>query len=173
MQLTNICRDVQEDWGLGRLYLPSELLLRAGARRIPDPIGGPFPQDPELLRAIRQVTSDLLLEADRYYDSADRGIAALPFAAGLAVRAARTLYHAIGGEIRANGCDPRRGRAVVPGPRKLVLALSAFAGQLGALPSFARERAGGRRARPPQRQLDFPEELLPKAAPASAQNNAG
>jgi len=29
MQLTNICRDVDEDWQLGRLYLPGELLRRA------------------------------------------------------------------------------------------------------------------------------------------------
>src|SRR5690606_24146896 len=30
MQLTNICRDVREDWARGRLYLPRALLERAG-----------------------------------------------------------------------------------------------------------------------------------------------
>ena len=32
MQLTNICRDVAEDWRRGRLYLPAELLARHGAK---------------------------------------------------------------------------------------------------------------------------------------------
>ena len=32
MQLTNVCRDVAEDWDRGRLYLPDELLARHGVR---------------------------------------------------------------------------------------------------------------------------------------------
>ena len=31
MQITNICRDVQEDWNRGRLYLPLEMVGRHGA----------------------------------------------------------------------------------------------------------------------------------------------
>ncbi|NIR77906.1 MAG: squalene/phytoene synthase family protein, partial [Gemmatimonadetes bacterium] len=30
MQITNICRDVEEDWGRDRLYIPEELLARYG-----------------------------------------------------------------------------------------------------------------------------------------------
>ena len=35
MQLTNVCRDVAEDWDRGRLYLPEELLARHGSARQP------------------------------------------------------------------------------------------------------------------------------------------
>ena len=34
MQLTNICRDVAEDWQRGRLYLPAELLAGTARRLI-------------------------------------------------------------------------------------------------------------------------------------------
>ncbi|MFT3928307.1 MAG: phytoene/squalene synthase family protein [Myxococcales bacterium] len=175
MQLTNICRDVQEDWGLGRLYLPRRLLLAAGATQLPRDIRGPFPSDPALLSAMQEVMRTLLREADRYYTSAERGISALPFTAGLAVRAASRLYHAIGLLVAARDYDPRCGRAVVPTPRKLALALSATRDHAREFPRFLDERlVQGQRARPPARQLDFPEDVLPAATegPSRPQNSS-
>lgn len=162
MQLTNICRDVEEDWRLGRLYLPRALLREAGAGSIGEPDGqAPFPSDEATLEAIRATTRRLLAEADRYYRSADRGMRALPFRAGLAVRAARYLYHAIGIVVAAHGYDPRSGRAVVPTARKLALLGRAIARHMAALPSFTTERVGmGRRPRPPARRLAYPEDVL-------------
>jgi phytoene synthase len=160
MQLTNICRDVEEDWGLGRLYLPRQLLLAAGSAPIATPVSGPFPRDAATLGAIRQVTAELLAHADRYYASADRGIAALPFRAGLAVRAARILYHAIGLVVASRGHDPLRGRAVVPTGRKLRLVVDALARQIAALPGLAADRASTRgRARSPETELSVAEAL--------------
>ena len=162
MQLTNICRDVQEDWGLGRLYLPRQRLLAAGSGTLPKRIQGPFPTDPQVLAAMAHVMMDLLQEADRYYASAERGIVALPFSAGLAVRAASRLYHAIGLRVAAQDFDPRQGRAVVPGFQKLALALRATLDHGRGLGNFARERLlEGKRARPPKQQLDFPQDVLP------------
>ena len=43
MQLTNVCRDVREDWQRGRLYLPDELLARHGAGGLCSELGKPFP----------------------------------------------------------------------------------------------------------------------------------
>ena len=43
MQLTNICRDVAEDWQLGRLYLPADMLAEEGAPDLAGSLGGPFP----------------------------------------------------------------------------------------------------------------------------------
>jgi 15-cis-phytoene synthase len=159
MQLTNICRDVAEDYSLGRVYLPAELLAAHGAPELAPREGERFPDDPRVVRATQQVMGLLLDEADRYYRSAQTGVVALPYRAGLAVRAASKLYSAIGDEVRARGCDPRRGRAVVPRPRKLTLVLGAIAEQLGA--SFAYARAHTRGAlHAPQRELAFPEDVL-------------
>ena len=156
MQLTNICRDVEEDWRLGRLYLPASMIVAAGGASIRTPVSGPFPSDARTLAAIRSVTAQLLAQADRYYASADRGIAALPFRAGLAVRAARVLYHAIGLVVAAREHDPLRGRAVVPTRRKLALMADAVARHVTQLPRYAADRARTRsRARSPQSELSF------------------
>ena len=160
MQLTNICRDVEEDWRLGRMYLPSELLEAAGAPLL-SPGQDPFPHDERTIAAIQQVTRTLLVQADRYYASADRGVPALPFRAGLAVRSARRLYHAIGLVVVAQDCDPRRGRAVVSTPKKLGLVSRALASHLVALPTTTLARIRKLEAvRTPQRELSFPEDVL-------------
>ena len=158
MQLTNICRDVEEDWRLGRLYLPAAMIEAAGGTHITTPVTGPFPSDPQTLAAMRSVTAQLLAQADRYYASADQGIAALPFRAGLAVRAARILYHAIGLVVAARGHDPLQGRAVVPTRQKLALVADALARHVAQLPHYAADRARSRsRARSPRVELSFSE----------------
>ncbi|HVV81460.1 MAG TPA: squalene/phytoene synthase family protein, partial [Kofleriaceae bacterium] len=43
MQLTNICRDVAEDWQRGRLYLPDELVAAHGAGGLRGDLGRPLP----------------------------------------------------------------------------------------------------------------------------------
>jgi phytoene synthase len=160
MQLTNICRDVREDWTLGRVYLPTDMLAAAGAPLL-SPRSEPFPNDPRAIAAIQQVTEALLREADRYYASADRGVAALPFRAGLAVRAARRLYHSIGVVVASQDFDPRRGRAVVPTSTKLGLVGLAFAQHLIAQPTTALLRVTKREnVRTPRRELSFPEDVL-------------
>jgi 15-cis-phytoene synthase len=119
MQLTNICRDVREDWERGRLYLPLDLLAQAGAPDLADQLGGALPVAAR--RALGKVIRRLLDEADRFYRSGDAGIAALSTRSGLAVRTARLVYAAIGERIAACGYDAWAGRAVVPLSRKLEL----------------------------------------------------
>ncbi|MFM8415394.1 MAG: phytoene/squalene synthase family protein [Planctomycetota bacterium] len=89
MQLTNIARDVAEDWRRGRCYLPVEWTdgLRPG--------GGP----PDPLRVRRGVRT-ILEVADGYYTAGEAGIGGLDRDARLAVRAAARIYHAIGTRIR-------------------------------------------------------------------------
>jgi phytoene synthase len=131
MQLTNICRDVQEDWGRGRLYLPAELLpgfsaaagTHAGAEL-------PAAAGPALGGAVRE----LLARADRYYRSADHGLAFLPLSAALAVGTARAVYAAIGRVLRRRGYDVLAGRAVVPLWHKLLLATATLLRASGRLP---------------------------------------
>jgi phytoene synthase len=159
MQLTNICRDVAEDYTLGRVYLPEQLLRARGCPALQASEGAHFPDEPTTVAAVQQVTAELLDQAERYYRSAQGGIVALPYRAGLAVRAASKLYAAIGDEVRAHGCDPRRGRAVVPRPRKLLLVAAALGEQLAASFAYARAHAAAR-PHAPERELAFPEDVL-------------
>ena len=157
MQLTNICRDVVEDWDLGRLYLPRTLLEAAHLGHLPALLGGPFP--PAARDPLRPVVARLLELAARFYGSAEEGFPALPWRAALAIRSARGIYAAIGGRIRAAGCDVTAGRAVVPLAGKLRAA--AAAAWAGAREAPARVRAGRGRFRPPRRLLRFAELELP------------
>ena len=147
MQLTNICRDVAEDWRNGRLYLPASLL---GSCSRPS---GAFPS--ALRVRARLAIGVLLAEAEGYYRSGDAGIDLLGWRCALAVRTARLVYAAIGDRIQRSGCDPLAGRAVVPTWRKLLLAGKAL------LQTLSRIRF--RRPAPlrPELVLRFPDDVLP------------
>ena len=122
-QLTNICRDVAEDWARGRLYLPNELLAAAGAPELGLDFSASLAAS---RRPVAQTVQRVLALAERYYASANAGIAALPARVGLAVRAARYLYAGIGRELERRGGDPLHGRAIVPAWRKSLLVLRAL-----------------------------------------------
>ncbi len=154
MQFTNICRDVDEDLRDGRMYLPEAML------------GGPISELPAIgtpeRRALLGAVERLLDEADRFYRSAEFGLAALPLRCALAVRAASLLYAGIGEKLRARGCDPFLGRAVVPTWKKLWLALRALAyAPRWLLASALRPRQLPHGYRPPTRTLLFPRNVLP------------
>jgi phytoene synthase len=155
MQLTNICRDVGEDWELGRLYLPADMLAQEGAPDLASALGGPLPAAAR--RPVTRVVRRLLAEAECYYASADRGLFDLPPRAALAVRIARLVYAAIGTELAAQGHDPLLGRAVVPRRRKLALAALAGAGEAFSVAFGAKDRDGGRI---PDRILLFSSDVL-------------
>ena len=162
MQLTNIARDVAEDWEMGRLYLPAAWLEEAGARElVAPPAGTPFPD--EAAAPVARVVARLLERAEGFYASGDRGLDALAPGCALAVGAARRIYHAIGDEVAARGHDVRRGRAWVPAARKSRLAARAALDVAGSLPRRARAALTDPRpaARPPALVLRF-EDLLPR-----------
>ncbi len=117
MQITNICRDVAEDWNRGRLYLPDEVLARHGAAGLAGDLGKPLASSARAPLAAS--IAELLALADRYYASGAAGEHALPWRAALAVRAARGVYSAIGAQIAAQDHDVFAGRAVVPRSTKL------------------------------------------------------
>lgn len=125
MQLTNIARDVQEDFKMGRVYLPADWLQAAGV-------------DAD------QVTSDraevwpvierLLNEAARLYHLGDQGMRSLPWKAALAAMSARNIYSEIGNKILQRGPEYLESRTIVSGPRKCVLLIKAFLLLLGQTP---------------------------------------
>lgn len=143
MQLTNVCRDVAEDWQRGRLYLPASLL-----RVAPTP-HGPTGAEPAV--------AALLEEASRLYRSGDVGITALPFRCRVAVRTARLVYSAIGSVIAARGYDVNVGRAFVTPMHKAWLACVAF---VQSLLDLARTKPSAERFGVP-RPTRYPHDVLP------------
>jgi phytoene synthase len=135
MQLTNVCRDVLEDWERGRLYLPGELLRAAGSPRLDPSPGASFPESAQL--PVARVVERLLALAESYYASAQQGVAALDARSAFAVRTAALVYSAIGRELSGRGFDPLSGRAVVSTRSKLLLALRAALLTLADLPDGA------------------------------------
>jgi phytoene synthase len=116
MQLTNIARDVHEDWTRQRVYLPEEILARHGVPPLEPAPGAPFPKS--AAQGVARATAWLLECADAYYRSADAGIVELSARCGLAIRAARLVYSEIGLRLRAQHCDPLAPRAFVSRRRK-------------------------------------------------------
>ena len=135
MQLTNILRDVDEDFARGRVYLAADELLAAGAvveRRRAD---GPF----------RAFFAGQIAEARAWYARAEIGIRAIPsFRARVCVRAMGVLYGEILAELERRGLDPFSGRARVSLPRKLwLLCKSVFGRPLpGVLPAGPHKASG-------------------------------
>jgi len=157
MQITNICRDVMEDWQRGRLYIPETLLSEAGATGLAAQLGAPFPRD--ATGPVSRATARLLEVADHYYDSGDAGLQALSWRCALSVRTARRVYSDIGNRVRRQECDPRAGRAIVPRDRKLSLAAGAAAAAISEIPR--RVFAGAADTSAPRREIHFPTDVLP------------
>ncbi|HYO95371.1 MAG TPA: phytoene/squalene synthase family protein [Polyangiaceae bacterium] len=154
MQLTNICRDVAEDWQLGRLYIPRSLLPQTSVDALQPRAGTPLPQAAQAPLAL--AVARLLRLAEQFYASADTGLAALPWRARLAIRAARHVYASIGHRIAARSYDVSRGRAVVPAHWKLWLIARSGLSSIADLSS-----SRGRVYQLPGRVLAFPFDVLP------------
>lgn len=116
-QLTNICRDVADDARAGRVYLPADLLARAGVEA-----SSAAMLDPANSEGVWRAALSLLDVADLYYGSATQGVRRLPPRAAAAVAAARNIYRDIGAKIRAGGPEVWRERVVVSSGRKASLA---------------------------------------------------
>ncbi len=118
MLLTNIARDVAEDAAQDRRYLPASMLGDVEPKQIEHP-------DPELQMQLATSVDALLDLAERYYISGQRGLVYLPDRARLGIRVAARVYRRIGMRIRRNDCATWRGRAVVPGCQKILVASGA------------------------------------------------
>ncbi|MEM9145159.1 MAG: phytoene/squalene synthase family protein [Pseudomonadota bacterium] len=120
MQLTNIARDVGEDAGRGRVYLPLDWLTKAEID--PDQlVASPEPSS-ELAGVLRR----LLAHAAMLYERSEAGIARLPRDCRPAIFAARYLYAEIGAEVVRNRYDSVTRRAVVPKARKRLIVARAL-----------------------------------------------
>jgi len=111
MQLTNIARDVLEDAGMGRVYLPTEWLESAQI-----PVGEVA--ETRHRKVVAALVARLLDRAEELYRSGDAGLICLPFRATWAISAARRIYSEIGVRVRVRGSRAWDTRTVVPLHRK-------------------------------------------------------
>ncbi len=121
MQLTNICRDVLEDAGRDRVYLPASRLVAQGLDHRAVLTG-----QVDSARLARVVEGILAL-AERYYASGFAGLRFIPLRSRLAMAVAGRVYRAIGLRLRRRGCLVMAGRTVVPAGGKLVAVFMALA----------------------------------------------
>ncbi|WPB55821.1 phytoene/squalene synthase family protein [Xylophilus sp. GOD-11R] len=96
-QLTNIARDIVEDAGVDRIYLPADWLAAEG-----------LPTDaslaaPEHRAALARVARRLVEAAEPYYASAYDGLGDLPWRSAWSIATARGVYRAIGRKVLARG----------------------------------------------------------------------
>lgn len=160
MQLTNICRDVLEDWSLGRLYVPDSILGFHGIGNLRSKLGQPFPED--AIPAMSRAVDDLLVRADHHYRLGDVGLSALPWRAAFAVRSARLVYSSIGGRVRRQDCDIRAGRAYVPTWQKLLLVFRAGVTSFAEWPgrAAARMRRDHVPYATPTQHIEYPDDVF-------------
>ncbi|HEU4990110.1 MAG: phytoene/squalene synthase family protein [Gemmatimonadota bacterium] len=120
LQLTNILRDVGEDWARGRVYLPMDLLQAHGFE--PSDLGamraGLMPID----RRWASLMEELMAVAESDYRDAFAALPALPPFFARPVAVAAQVYRGIHDEIRRAGYDTLRRRAHTSIGRKLWLA---------------------------------------------------
>jgi phytoene synthase len=122
-QLTNFIRDVAEDLGRGRTYLPDEDLTKFGvtrddlaeaaARRVATP-------------KIKDLIEYEVSRAHTHYLAAAPGVPLLAPASQACIRTAYALYRGILDEVAAQDYDVFVRRAVVPGRRRAAVAARAL-----------------------------------------------
>jgi phytoene synthase len=118
-QLTNFIRDIREDAGLGRVYLPQKDLARFGVGRA-ELAAGPATE------ATRALVAFEVARAREHYARAAPGIPMLAPSSQPCIRAAFRLYGGILGEVVRAGYDVFTRRATVPGRERLAAAAASL-----------------------------------------------
>jgi len=116
LQLTNILRDVAEDAGRDRLYLPQELLQARGITATEPKV---VLQDP----AVPQVCRDLAKQADMHFQKAWAAMQLCPKEAMRPARVMGAMYRAIFDQLMRADWRDINTRVSVPKWRKIWIAL--------------------------------------------------
>lgn len=124
-QLTNFIRDVREDLGRGRIYLPEADLARFDVT--PTTLYGDAARG-QTSPAVRALIRFETERARTHYAAALPGLALLEPRSRVCIRAAFLLYRGILDAVAAAGYDVMAGRAVVPRRTRLGLVATAVSG---------------------------------------------
>jgi len=133
MQLTNILRDVGEDWSRSRVYIPLSALAAHGLSS--QDIGSMRRGERAVDVAYRELVEELMAVATRDYTMARAAIPHLPGGFRRSVAVAAAVYQGIHDAIRRNGYDNLRLRAVTSTSRKFALAMDALATPAHSVPT--------------------------------------
>ena len=130
MQLTNIIRDVGEDWLNGRCYIPAAVLRnhRLSASDIDRMLSG----ECEISESYRAMIEEMIGIADEYYRQAFESIPALSRGLQRCMAVAARVYSGIHQSVRTNEYDNLRRRAHTSFVFKVRLAIGALAALRGA-----------------------------------------
>lgn len=107
MQLTNIARDVHEDAGRGRVYIPAQILEGVGITSA-QVLDGTADR-----KNLAEAVEWLYRLGERYYVSAEQGMRFIPWRSRLAIFVASRTYRAIGVKLARRKFDAMAGRVVV------------------------------------------------------------
>lgn len=119
MQLSNIARDVAEDLGNGRVYLPSEWV---SSDQVYQALRAAKPEDSATAGGMVQAaTGQVLALAETLYESAFDGIRSLPWRIRWSILAAALCYREIGREVGRRGSLSWTRRVVVSNRHKFWL----------------------------------------------------
>jgi phytoene synthase len=127
LQITNILRDVREDFLNNRVYLPAEDLAKFGIEFAP--FGSPEPFATEAMRA--RFASLVEFEAARareWYGSGLRLLATIDRRSAACTGAMAGIYRRLLDRIDKNPDEVLRGRMSLPGGEKALVAAEALAG---------------------------------------------
>ncbi len=109
MQLTNIARDVLEDAKMGRRYLPGTWVQNISPKEI---VLAAKTNDLKKIHIISKGIKKLLILAERYYFSGERGFAFLPFNTRVAISVASGVYRQIGVQLEKQNYNWHNGRQI-------------------------------------------------------------
>jgi phytoene synthase len=136
MQLTNIARDVLEDAGMNRRYIPGDWVAGASPADILTAATAPGSDGcADVHSDVTAAVARLLNMAEAFYASGAQGYRYLPFRAHLSIAVAARVYRQIGVQLRAADCAWHDGRQVTGMATKLrcsAVALTSLGARFGA-----------------------------------------
>ncbi len=119
MQLTNICRDVKEDWEMGRIYLPQDDMARFGVAE--DNIGAGT-----VTEGFSQLLAFQIARAREYFSSGRQLLGHLPPRSRACPAALGLIYGRVLDRIESNGYDVYQQRIGLSKAEKLRLMTRAW-----------------------------------------------
>ena len=120
MQLTNIARDVLEDAKMGRRYLPGTWVQNISPKEI---VLAAKTNDLKKIHIISKGIKKLLILAEQYYFSGEKGFIFLPFNTRVAISVASGVYREIGVQLENENYNWQNGRQVTSIYKKIKISL--------------------------------------------------
>ena len=117
MQLTNISRDIMQDYNNNRIYIPKDTGITEDSFKN---------TTEESYRKLNKVVALILLKADIYYNSSLNGFRYIPIRSRLAILVALRIYQAIGVKIKKTGSKFLSENIYISKSEKIIIIIKAI-----------------------------------------------